>query len=218
MFYDGPQSEIHEELIYDVIKLDITQIVIGIESLLITLPLSLLTVFLFRHVTPNDAIVQVRIGDQTDADLYSSSKIKSDQENRIRINNANDYNSAMETESFRLPRWCIYFVWALTISTCLVSSYIVLMYGLTFGFNKSVAWLTSFIAAASNNVAIFQPLKVAVIVVIMTLWLKKPVGPVADITPRVDLGRIFDCIFNFLSWMQYTIGLSVYIMCQRACE
>ena len=188
MFYDH-DTEIHEELIYNDIKLNITQIIIGIESILITLPLGLLTAFLFRHVTPRDAVFEVRFGDQKQAELHPSSKITRHKQSKIYINK----DGAKLSNSFILPWWCIYIAWALAISTCLVSSYVVLLYGLTFGFNKSMAWLTSFVTAATNNAAVFQPLKVVVIVIIVTLLLKKPVGPAADITPHVNIGRLLRC-------------------------
>ena len=183
MFYDN-DSKIQEELLYDDIKLNTTQIIIGIQSILITLPLGLLTVFLFRHVTPRNVVFEVRLGDQKQAD--PSNKLTKHKKNQIYINK----DGAKMSNSYILPWWFIYIAWALTISTCLVSSYVVLLYGLTFGFNKSVAWLTSFVTAATNNAAIFQPLKVAIIVIIVTLLFKKPVGPVADITPRVNIGRL----------------------------
>ena len=188
MFYDT-DSEIHEELIYNDIKLNITQIIIGIESILITLPLALLTAYLFRHVTPRDAVVDVRVGDQKQADLHQSNKIKRHKQNKIYINK----DGANISNSFILPWWCIYIAWALTISTWLVSSYVVLLYGLTYGFNKSVAWLTSFVTAATNHAAVFQPLKVAIIVIIVTLLFKQPVGPAADIMHLVNIGRLFRC-------------------------
>ena len=192
MFYDN-DTEIHEQLIYNNIKLNITQIIIGIESILITLPLGLLTVFLFRHVTPRDALFEVRFGDQKQADLYPSSKTRIHKQTKIYINK----DGAKMSNSFILPWWCIYIAWALTLSTCLMSSYVVLVYGLTFGFNKSVAWLTSFVTAATNNAAVFQPLKVAVVVIIVTLLLKKPVGPVADITRQVNIGRLLRAELRF---------------------
>ena len=187
IFYDVAMSEIHEELIYDKIKIDITQIKIGIQSILLTLPLSLFTVFLFRFIAPYDAKFEVRFGDRNDAHLYSSSKIQWHRQNKVR--HSNEIRVKSVKKPFILPWWCIFIAWALTMGTCLVSSYVVLMYGLSFGLNKSLAWLSSFLVATSNSVAILQPLKVAIIVMIVTLLLKIPVGPIADITPRVNLGR-----------------------------
>ena len=91
---------------------------------------------------------------------------------------------------FILPWWCIYIGWALTISTyAVVSSYVVLMYGVTFGYNINLPWLPSVLAMITNNIGILQPLKVAVIVITMTFVLKTPVEPIADIMHRVDLSR-----------------------------
>ena len=278
MFYRTKTSDIHDELIYDEMKLDVRQMVIGVQSALMTLPLSMLTVLIFRFVTPSDAKFEVRLGTDNYSKLIESS---SDEDNNVNVNNENvysqlaitnnnvddnssdgdssftnesdldneninddnsdsnsdesdennsivldssvgdgsngssdsdssfsgetksgdldnnessashqsDVNNANQYKPFRLPRWWVYIAWALTMSTCALSSYVVLMYGLTFGMNKSVAWLTSFLASTTNNFGIIQPLKVAIIVIIMTLLFKAPVGPVADITPRINIGK-----------------------------
>ena len=190
-FYDVAMTEIHEELIFDAIRIDITQIKIGIQSILMTIPLSLFTVFLFRNTAPYNAKFEVRFGDRHDAHLYSSSTYQRHGQNQKRL--SDEISATTVKKSFILPWWCIVLPWALTMSTCLVASYVTLMYGLSFGLNKSLAWLSSFLVATSNSVAIFQPLKVAIIVMIMTLLLKMPVGPIADITPRVNLGRSNIC-------------------------
>ena len=267
MYYRTKTSPIHEQLIYDAIKVDLRQIIIGIQSTLMTLPLSMLTVLIFRFVTPSNAKFEVRLGNENYSKLTESSK---DEDNNVNVNNENVYSesangninvsdpssdsessfsneSDLENENinddssdiysdesdenisidvdssvgddvndsksgdldsnessaspqsdlsnsnqykpFRLPRWWVYIAWALTMSTCVLSSYVVLMYGLTFGLNKSVAWLTSFLASTTNNFGIVQPLKVAFIVITMTLLFKAPVGPVADITPRIDISK-----------------------------
>ena len=244
IFYDIDMSDVHEELIYDEIKLDLNQFIISVQSALITLPISMVTVLIFRSVAPRNAKFEVRHGDhnasdssegnsqsftETNSDTYSSCSCESPSEVSVECNLKGSYkcnykgsyesNSKLSdtcnsdvTESvssveenankprgFKLPWWWLYIGWTLAMATCAVSSYIVLMYGLSFGFNKSMAWLTSFLAATTNNIGLFQPFKVAAIVLTMTLLFKAPVEPIADVTPRVNVGRSFNCRITFRS-------------------
>ena len=218
MFYDINMNRIQEELIYSVFKIGLRQVTICAQSALILFPSSLLTVLLFRYASPHNTSfeVEVRQGDDTGSNSYSSSEsvdhkdcIASTYSSRHNDtaqqsdasdstssdssgSNANelyDDDSVNKPKPFILPWWCVYIGWALTISTYTVSSYIVLMYGLTFGYNRSLAWLTSFLAMITNSVGILQPLKVAAIVITMTFVFKTPVEPIADIMNRVDLSR-----------------------------
>ena len=227
IFYDIDMSDVHEELIYDEIKLDLNQFIISAQSALITLPISMVTVLIFRSVAPRNAKFEVRHGDhnasdsETNSDAYSSSSYESNSEVSGESNSKGSYKSnsklsdtsssdvtenessvgekANKPKGFKLPWWWLYIGWTLAMATCAVSSYIVLMYGLSFGFNKSMAWLTSFLAATTNNIGLFQPFKVAAIVLTMTLLFKAPVEPIADVTPRVNVGRSFNCRIAFRS-------------------
>ena len=250
IFYDVDMSHVHEELVYDVIKLDLSQFIIGAQSALITLPISMVTVLIFRSASPHNAKFEVRHGDHvasgssectsqsvTDSDTYASGSCESSSEvsDDINLKESHECNSkgsyessskgsyersskgsyecssdVTESESsahenkpkpkgFRLPWWWVIIGWTLAMGTSAVSSYIVLMYGLSFGFNKSMAWLISFLVATSNSIGIFQPFKVAAIVLTMTLLFKAPVEPIADVSPRVNVGRSFICRIAFLS-------------------
>ena len=217
MFYGITMPQIHEELIYNVMGFDISQVITGVQTCLSLGPISLLTIYIFRTVNPRDAKLEVRYGgddmgsqsgdSDTDRDwvtshsggiessstdsggIESSSSVSSNSRNSSETKSYEDESARHSKSSFRLPWWCVYIAWAVTISMSGVSSYVVLMYGLTFGLNKSVAWLTSFLAATTNNIGIMQPMKVAAIVTVMTLLFKAPVRPVADITPRINLGK-----------------------------
>ncbi|WAQ94273.1 PKDRE-like protein [Mya arenaria] len=41
-----------------------------------------------------------------------------------------------------LPWWFLYVAWTVAISVCLVSSFVVMLYGLKFGYTLSIEWLT----------------------------------------------------------------------------
>ena len=228
MFYDSRLSQVHEELIYDTIKLNLTQMIIGAQCCLITLPLSMLNILIFRFISPVHAQLKVSdaenssyepinassattasSGDDNNSDNDSISSDDSDSSDLSDSDStASDHKRlerrAAKTDNtgtwLRLPWWFTYIGWALAIGTSVMSSYAVLIYGLTFGLNKSVEWLISFLASATHDIGIMQPLKVGVIVIIVTLLLRAPVQPIADITPRINLGRSFVNVSVFHSW------------------
>ena len=124
----------------------------------------------------------------------SNTSTISDEIHSSRDGEASYYDERTTTPNhFRLPCWCVYIGWALAMSSCAVSSYVVLMYGLTFGMNRSLDWISSFLASVTNNIGLLQPVKVACLVFTMTLFFNSPVEPIADITPRVDIGRSLAC-------------------------
>ena len=224
MFYDSRLSQVHEELIFDAIKLDLTHLIIGAQCCMITLPLSMLNILIFRFVSPVRTQLKVSDADNIYPDPMSESSAKTtssvddNDSNNESISSddsvSNDFSNSdskevgelerHQTKPLRLLWWFTYIGWALAIGTSVMSSYAVLMYGLTFGLNKSVAWLVSFLATATHNIGIIQPLKVAIIVIIVTLLLRAPVQPIADLTPRIKLGRSFVNLSVFYSWIPYS--------------
>ena len=91
---------------------------------------------------------------------------------------------------FSLPWWFLYIAWFLVITVSIVCSYFVMLYGLKYGYNKSVSWLVSFITGFAQSAFIQQPLKVIAVAVIITLIFKKPVE-FEDYGPEIDLGMPF---------------------------
>ena len=104
------------------------------------------------------------------------------------LNNTSEFSVSTSSEQlnkaspgFRLPWWCIYIAWALVFVKCTVSSYVTIMYGLSYGHEKSMAWLRSFLMSATSDVGVFQPAKVAITVCIFVLILKRPVQPITNL-------------------------------------
>ncbi|KAJ8304148.1 hypothetical protein KUTeg_017731, partial [Tegillarca granosa] len=75
----------------------------------------------------------------------------------------------------KLPWWFIYIAWTVAMTTSLVSTYFVMLYGLKFGYQKSVDFILSFFTSFFQSAFVTQPIKVIIIAVLFTLILKKPV-------------------------------------------
>ncbi|XP_064347319.1 polycystin family receptor for egg jelly [Camelus dromedarius] len=59
-----------------------------------------------------------------------------------------------------LPWWCIYVAWFLVFATCSVSSFFIVFYGLTYGYEKSIEWLFASFCSFTQSVFLVQPLKI----------------------------------------------------------
>ena len=64
-----------------------------------------------------------------------------------------------------------------------------MLYGLKYGYNRSVSWLVSFLTGFTQSAFVTQPLKVIGIAVVITLIFKKP-AEFDDFGPDVELGRL----------------------------
>lgn len=60
-----------------------------------------------------------------------------------------------------LPWWFVFIGWTLVIATSGVSGYFTMMYGLTYGKDRSISWLISMLVSFFESLFITQPLKVS---------------------------------------------------------
>ena len=267
---------VHEDLLYERIRIGLGDLFIGLQCALITVPINMLIVLIFRNAGPRDPVLGERVvinyetrrspsdehkgdgdgddddddsddtdddtddhtddhtgdhtgdhpGDDTDDDTDDDDDDDTDDEDDndddddtsnndkgLDLGDKEDDSDSNEldvsvTPPVRLPWWFIYIGWTLTISICVLSSFIVLMYGLSYGYNRSVSWLASFVASATTNIGVIQPLKVAVIAVVMTFLLRSPVKPVIDFTYLINQGRLL-LYFTHTIYLDEIIGSNV---------
>ncbi|XP_057707318.1 polycystic kidney disease protein 1-like 2 isoform X1 [Corythoichthys intestinalis] len=72
-----------------------------------------------------------------------------------------------------LPWWFVFIGWTLVIATSGVSGYFTMMYGLTYGKDRSISWLISMVVSFFESLFITQPLKVLGFAAFFALVLKK---------------------------------------------
>ncbi|XP_072237410.1 polycystin-1-like protein 2 [Leuresthes tenuis] len=72
-----------------------------------------------------------------------------------------------------LPWWFVFVGWILVIATSAVSGYFTMMYGLTYGKDRSISWLISMVVSFFESLFITQPLKVLGFAAFFALVLKK---------------------------------------------
>ena len=116
-----------------------SQLIIALESAIISLPASFLIVFLFRKSDPKR---------DSQGKLYHPPKPKT-------------------KEPCVLPHFCVYFAWFLCVCTAVTSTVFTVFYSLMWGGEKSARWLTSVVLSLSGDVIISQPIKIILVSVII---------------------------------------------------
>ncbi|CAG2188171.1 PKD1L2 [Mytilus edulis] len=193
MFHGVPTDDPDDQVQVASISLSLADIVIGIECGLIMFPINLIIVKLFlrtglkpkkqrssrRKYQFDDSFERIEIveekqlinDDDDDEELIGEEKVQ-------------------QTEPKMLPWWCLYIAWTIVITVSLINSYFVMLYGLKYGYQKSVEWLVSFFTAFFQSACFQQPIKVFAIAMILTYIFKKPVeieGLKVDISLREEV-------------------------------
>lgn len=129
------------------IRLSWTQIKIGLQSGLVSIPVNALVVTIFRNIKPPGS---------NEGDCYED-------------------NDDGEKSTGRFPRFCVYVGWALCLMTSLVSAAFVVFYSLMWGKEVANQWLASVMISFFQDIILIQPVKVVILVSLLSLIIKKPI-------------------------------------------
>ena len=143
------------------IELSWTQIKIGLQSGLVAIPVNVLVVAIFRNIKPERSEDNIL---QSDEDS-----------NRTGC----------------CPRFCVYIGWVLCIMTSLVSAAFVVFYSLMWGKEVANQWLASVMISFFQDVIVIQPVKVGLLVSLLSLIVKKPIEN-DEIHGQAQSNQIFD--------------------------
>ncbi|KAI8506487.1 hypothetical protein Bbelb_159140 [Branchiostoma belcheri] len=130
--------------------MSLPQIMIGLQSAAITLPVNLLIVY----VEPTGlSIDNTTTESNTDED-------------------AGDFE---EKRKSSIPWWAVYFGWLLVWSASFVAAFFTVLYSLSFGRAKAEAWLFTFLTSFLTDLFLVQPFKLLLVAMLFALLVKKPV-------------------------------------------
>uniref|UniRef100_A0A3B3CX93 Polycystic kidney disease 1 like 2a n=1 Tax=Oryzias melastigma TaxID=30732 RepID=A0A3B3CX93_ORYME len=165
------------------------QVMIGIQSSIIMFPINLLIVSIFRNSRPREKATKTRQLHHVEKELgllgpsrfpnpnsYSRAMqqvqgMKSHLEYHMPLSSLDGDNSSPSPEGSingsigkkqrqrGLPWWFVFVGWILVIATSGVSGYFTMMYGLTYGKDRSISWLISMVVSFFESLFITQPLK-----------------------------------------------------------
>ena len=142
MFYQFSEKPTHTFQLGPLV-LSWRQVVIGIQSGLIAIPVNIVIVMIFRNV-------------RVHSEIYS----------------AVNHCSTVHKTSFRLPHYFVYIAWTLCILLTLSSSAFTIFYGLSWGKEISNQWLTSIFTSLVGDVVLTQPVKVILLAMIVSLTMR----------------------------------------------
>lgn len=129
------------------IQLSWTQIKIGLQSGLVSIPVNVLVVAIFRNIKPPAS--------------------------KEHNNNQDDDDEVKSIGCF--PHFCVFIGWALCLMTSLVSAAFVVFYSLMWGKEVANQWLASVMISFFQDVILIQPIKVVLLVSLLSLIIKKPI-------------------------------------------
>lgn len=192
----------------------VKQIMIGVQSSFVVLPVNMIIVSIFRKLKPreddskskkyeeieeetnfsnpeltetsNSKIETSGSVDSTSQVAYIASTEDSRDNSEKKVFNwktlvsifkkdeDSDYERKKSKKKFLFPYWCIYIAYVLVAVSSLTCGFFCMLYGVTFGKEKSEKWLTSMLVSFFQSVVVIQPFKVLVIAAFFALIIKDP--------------------------------------------
>uniref|UniRef100_T1H990 PLAT domain-containing protein n=1 Tax=Rhodnius prolixus TaxID=13249 RepID=T1H990_RHOPR len=174
---DGPADDI------PTVTVSVREILISVYSLLLSLPLMILLSYLFRknnlmYVAKEERMKSICVGE-------SSTYFKEGSANKS-FATAIFYIIGhiltprklvpvimVERRSDKKRKFCLFFSWTLAIIVLVVCSTFIVFYGLRFGKNKSLLWMTVYLFGVLVHMLLFDPIKIILISLILAIVFKK---------------------------------------------
>lgn len=142
MFYQFSERPTHT-FTFGLMVLSWRQIMIGIQSGLITIPVNMVIVTIFRNV-----------------------------KGHLNTDHGPNLTSPDKQRACRLPHCFVFIAWSLCMSVTLTSSAFTVFYSLSWGAEISNQWLTSIFVSLVEDAIIIQPIKTIFLAMILSLVIK----------------------------------------------
>ena len=157
MFYQFGEEDSGPTVKVGPLRLSVKQLVIGVQSSMIVVPINLLIATIFRNVRMkfNDPATKYKFSDDDEAE-----ERRNDEAERLAPG--------------CLPHAFVYVAWLLCVLSTLASATFVVFYSIQWGAEVSNQWLTSALVSFVQDIAVMQPLKVISLAIFLALILKKP--------------------------------------------
>ena len=141
-----------------------SQLIISVQTTLITVLPSVLITILFRKSDANR-------GPRGRKDNYMKDKTR---------------------KECKLPYFCVYMAWFICVGTAIASALVTVFYSLTWGGKKSARWLSSVVMSLTGDVLISQPIKIIMISVVAASRCGRTKGPQAKTAHDTDDKPLFE--------------------------
>ena len=179
----------------------VKQIVIGVQSSFLVLPVNMIIVSIFRKLKPKKDKVNSQSKkyeeveeeqepceispktegeDVTRADEYEKSNSKKTTFSWGTVANVFKKEEGLgdhpkkPKKRFLFPHWCVYIAYMLVAISSLTCGLFCMLHGFTFGKEKSEKWLTSMLVSFFQSIIVIQPFKVLLLAAFFALIIKDP--------------------------------------------
>lgn len=203
MFYELGDAKDTLRIQFGPIDFTWRELMIGIQSSLIVVPVNLLIITIFRYTGPKRVYVSEADSEQKEQDSKAAkskgkaNKTKSEETPKTRTNTksketakakpkAKKATNELESEGrtkrterkkskkFKLPHWFNYIGYTLALLTSLTGAIFTMFYSMIWGKEKSNKWITSVIVSLVQDICLVQPLKVVLVASILAFLFRKP--------------------------------------------
>lgn len=166
MFYNIGNSPDNSTVSIGPLVFSLRQVMIGIQSSLIALPLNIVVLQIFRNLKPRT----------TAGSKYSKPCSRS--RNAVFVSDEWSDKDVQEkanqsASEARLPHWCIYIAYPLCFVIVMTAATFTLFYSMAWGKEISNKWLSSMLVSFFQDALITQPLKIFLAALIISSILKK---------------------------------------------
>ncbi|CAH1781664.1 unnamed protein product, partial [Owenia fusiformis] len=122
--------------------------------------------------------VLVRWKQHAEKDVWSVGESQSDVELHVK-----------KKEPVGLPWWFLYINWTLCSLTSITCTYFIMLYGLKYGYQASIEWLTSILTSIFTSIVVLQPIKVVAMAILCALICKRK-AEIDDRRDKIDMSEL----------------------------
>ncbi|XP_031568597.1 polycystic kidney disease protein 1-like 2 [Actinia tenebrosa] len=175
------------------IQLSWSLIIIGIQSSIVVMPVNVLLVTIFRKLAPKKQKSKEYKEDAQREPSNVEKGLESEQDEKEEMeehkDNTKEDSSNTKKKTLLFPYWCIYIAYILCFISCVTCAFFTLLYGFTFGKEKSEKWLSVMAISFFQSVVVIQPFKVFLLGLFFALIIKDPNKEEEDLDADYEQGE-----------------------------
>uniref|UniRef100_A0A8C3IJ70 Polycystin family receptor for egg jelly n=1 Tax=Chrysemys picta bellii TaxID=8478 RepID=A0A8C3IJ70_CHRPI len=148
-------------------------VIIGIESALVTIPVQMIITALFKYSQKEPSPRSAAQNHPKESSPFMSGNLRNWKERLQKwyLGAANAI-AAEEENAITFCWWCVYVSWILVIVVAGVSSFFIVLYGLSYGYKTSLEWLLASTTSFFESVFLLQTLKIILFSALSTIYPK----------------------------------------------
>ncbi|KAI0233653.1 hypothetical protein LSAT2_016128 [Lamellibrachia satsuma] len=189
MWYGHAESDDDIDIVDHSITITREEIIIGLQSLILTTAINMGIVCLFRGVPPRPLFT----GSNTLPYRTRSKYVVED--THAGYEESQDHHVRPICKNLKHRHvWRYYVAWFLAVSTSVVATFVTAQYSLTYGYSASVKWTISFFSTFVENIGIVQPMRVSLLAVVFSYFFGSKAGPASPANYYVELAKDKECV------------------------